>query len=261
MNFTTKVFLMMLFTMILKCMVAGFTCAEVSEEEIVAMWLFDEGSGDVARDSSPNGNDAVFNGGAKWDNGKFGKGISLDGTDDYLSAQDSDSLDISGEAMTIVAWANSDAWTASWNHIIRKAPENPRIYILGVHNTGLAFTFLKTDAMQVSDIQGATALPTGEWIHLAMTYDGQEVVIYVNGEVDATAPASGVIEASEDELRIGRGAPAGYFTGTLDEIAIFSVALDQDEIKDIMNEGFSGFLAVKPQNKLAETWGSVKTGG
>ena len=239
-------------------LIATTSYAEVSEEDIVAMWLFDEDQGDVAKDSTPNGNDATFNGGPKWTEGRFGKAISFDGADDYLSAEDSDSLDIGGEAMTLLAWINADAFPASWNHLIRKTPENPRIYILGVHDTSLPFTFLKTEAQQVADIQGSTSLPTGEWVHLAMTYNGAEVTIYVNGEVDATSPASGTIEASDGELRIGRGDPAGYFTGTMDEVAIFRVALSPEDIKAIMDKGLAGFLSVEPPGKLVETWGNIK---
>ena len=232
--------------------------AEISIEDIAGMWLFEEGNGDVAGDSSLNGNDATLNGGPGWATGKFGKGVSLDGADDYLSAQDSDSLDIGGEEMTIVAWVNADGWPSGWNHIVRKTPENPRFYILGVHNTGLAFIFLQTEAQQIADVQGVTALPDGEWIHLAMTYDGADVTIYFNGEVEVTAPASGAIQASDGELRIGRGAPAGYLAGVVDEIAVFSVALSQDEIKEVMDKGLVGFLSVEPQAKLVDTWGNIK---
>ncbi len=232
--------------------------AEIGEEDIVAFWLFDEGKGDVAKDFSPNGNNAAFNGNPKWVAGKFGKAVSFDGAADYLSAEDSDSLDVVGEAITLLAWIKGDDWPASWNHIIRKTPENPRIYILGVHSTALPFTFLKTNVQQYADIQGKKPLPTKEWIHLAMTYNGEEIAIYVNGEKDVAAPASGTIEASEGELRIGRGAPGGYFTGTIDEVGISRVALSQDEIKAIMNNGLSGFLSIEPQGKLADTWGNIK---
>ncbi len=232
--------------------------AEITIEDIAGMWLFEEDSGDVAGDSSLNGNDATFNNGPKWAAGKFGKGVSLDGADDDLSAQDSDSLDVGGEEMTIVAWVNADGWPSGWNHIVRKTPENPRFYILGVHDTSLAFIFLQTDAQQVADVPGTTALPTGEWIHLAMTYDGAEAKIYFNGEVDATAPASGAIQASDGELRIGRGDLAGYLSGVIDEIAVFNVALSQDEIKEVMDKGLVGFLSVEPQAKLVDTWGNIK---
>ena len=203
--------------------------SNIDLESAVSLWLFDEGKGDIAEDSSSNGNNASFNNNPKWVTGQFGQAVSFDGVDDYLSAEDSDSLDVVSEAITLLAWIKGDDWPASWNHIIRKTPENPRIYILGVHSTALPFTFLKTDVQQYADIQGKEPLSTKEWIHLAMTYNSKEIAIYVNGEVAVTAPASGTVEASDGELRIGRGVPAGYFTGTIDEVGIFRIALSQDE--------------------------------
>lgn len=250
---------MVLLALVLVCLIANISLAEIDEADIVGMWLFEEGNGETAVDSSLNGNDAIFNGGPNWDTGKFGGGISFDGTDDYLSAEDSDSLDVVGEAITLLAWVDSDGWNAGWCHIIRKTPENPRYYILGVHDTALAFVFLMTDVQQFADIQGVNPMPTGEWLHLAMTYNGEEIAIYADGEVEMAVPASGEIAASDGELRIGRGAPGGYFTGTMDEIAILRVALSQDEIKEIMNNGLeAALLAVEPRDKLVETWGNIK---
>lgn len=236
--------------------------AKINPEDAAAIWLMDSGKGEKALDSSENHNDAVFNGNPKWVEGKFGKAIWFDGTDDYLSAEDSDSLDVVGEAITLLAWINADGWPANWNHVIRKTvPANPKpyFYILGVHSTGLPFTFLKTDVQQYSDIQGTTVLSDNEWIHLAMTYNGKEITIYVNGERDVTRPAEGTIVPNEGELRIGRGNPAGYFTGTIDEVAVFGVVLSQNEIESIMNDGLAvAALSVEPKDKLAITWGDIK---
>ena len=49
----------------------------------MGIWLFDEGKGDEAKDSSGNGNLGKING-ATWDKGKFGKALSFDGTDDWV---------------------------------------------------------------------------------------------------------------------------------------------------------------------------------
>ena len=259
MRYTAKKMFMVLLALISICIMASISCAEIDEADIVGMWLFEEGNGDVAMDSSLNANDAVFNGGPKWDTGKFGGGILFDGADDYLSAEDSDSLDVVGEAITLLAWVDSEGWNAGWNHIIRKVPSTPRYYILGVHDTALAFVFLMTDVQQFEDIQGVNPMPTGEWLHLAMTYNGEEIAIYANGEVETTVPASGEIPASDGELRIGRGDPAGYFTGIIDEVGIFRVALSQDEIKEIMSDGLeAAILSVEPMGKLVETWGNIK---
>jgi hypothetical protein len=242
-------------------LITSMSYAQIDMDNVVAIWLFDEGQGDVAKDLSPNGNDASFNGAPKWVPGKFGDALYFDGADDYLAAEDSDTLDVVGEEITLMAWVNADGWPADWNHVIRKTtPDSatPYFYILGVHATALAFIHLQTDAGDFYDLQGATALPTKEWIHLTMTYDGEEIKIYVNGEVDGSFPANGAIQPNEGELRIGRGNPAGYFTGTIDDVAIFKVALSEDEVRSIMNKGLASAMSVEPQGKLAETWGNIK---
>lgn len=247
----------MLISLVLVC-IPTTVKAQVDAESIVGLWMFNEGTGNVAEDASFNGNTAKFSGGPKWVDGKFGRGISFDGVDDYLAVQDSDSLDALEGELTLMAWVNADAWPNSWNHVIRKTPENPRIYIMGVHDTALPFTFLKTDAQQYADIQGPHPVPTREWVHLAMTYDGQELAIWVNGEQEVVSPAQGQIEASDGELRIGRGDPAGYFTGTMDEVALLRVALTSIEIQSIMDAGWEQTLAVSPKDQLITTWSRIK---
>ena len=57
-----------------------FLClAEVGLEDAIGVWLFDEGKGEVAKDSSANGNDGELIGGPKWVKGKFGQGLEFDG--------------------------------------------------------------------------------------------------------------------------------------------------------------------------------------
>ncbi|GIX08242.1 MAG: hypothetical protein KatS3mg115_2645 [Candidatus Poribacteria bacterium] len=48
---------------------------EPNDPDLVGLWLFDDGSGDVATDSSGNGNDATLNGDFEWIDGAFGGGI------------------------------------------------------------------------------------------------------------------------------------------------------------------------------------------
>jgi hypothetical protein len=47
--------------------------------------------------------------------------------------------------------------------------------------------------------------------------------------------------------------------GTIDEVALFNVALDGDAIASIMNKGLEGALAVSPSGKLTTAWGAIKT--
>ena len=49
-----------------------------------------------------------------------------------------------------------------------------------------------------------------------------------------------------------------WFTGAMDEVAIFHSALKDNEVKAIMKDGFKGMLNVAARGKLAVRWGDVK---
>ncbi len=75
-------------------------------------------------------------------------------------------------------------------------------------------------------------LPVNEWSHLAATYDGTTLRLYVNGLVVMSAPFTGNLATSTDPLRIGGNSVYGeYFTGVIDEVRIYSRTLSAAEIR------------------------------
>ena len=67
------------------------------------------------------------------------------------------------------------------------------------------------------------------------------------------------IKYYDQEVWIGKSPNFdGSFAGIIDEVAIFNVALTEDDIKYIMAEGLGIILAVSPSGKLATTWGNLK---
>jgi hypothetical protein len=75
----------------------------IDKPSFAGIWLFDEGSGDVVRDISGNGNDGKLQGNPEWADGRFGKALDFNGSTDYVDVPHSDSLSITGD-ITIVAW-------------------------------------------------------------------------------------------------------------------------------------------------------------
>ena len=55
---------------------------------VVGVWLFDEGSGNKAKDSSGTGNGGDFQGNPKWVTGKFGKCLEFNGSEDFIEVPD-----------------------------------------------------------------------------------------------------------------------------------------------------------------------------
>jgi len=99
------------------------------------------------------------------------------------------------------------------------------------------------------DITGAITIeawikaPTGQtngdifddsWHHVALTYDGINMRLYIDGELDTTKAWTGTILTNENDLYFGCRTSATYlFTGTIDEVRIWSVALPQSQLGDI----------------------------
>ena len=76
---------------VISLMLTSISYAKIDPKAIVAVWLFDEGAGKVAKDSSLNGINGEFMGNPKWVKGKFGKALEFDG-DDYVDCGEPEEL-------------------------------------------------------------------------------------------------------------------------------------------------------------------------
>ncbi|MBU0530839.1 MAG: hypothetical protein KKC05_04150, partial [Nanoarchaeota archaeon] len=76
----------------------------------------------------------------------------------------------------------------------------------------------------------------GEWIHVAGTYDGSDLRLYVNGQLNDTVPA-GLSANTVNDVLIGNRPSAmdDYFDGRIDEVRIYNKFLTEEEIRNIMN--------------------------
>lgn len=242
--------------------------AKIDEEAVVGMWLFEEGRGDIARDSSGKGNNGNISGPVKWTDGKFGQGAEFNGQNTWVEVQSNDSLIL--EELTMVAWAKmKPSQGVRWQSIMMKG-QNPRNYLLCVDKD--------TQRLQLSITKGAPDAWGGpidgpqitdeEWHHLAgVIGEKTGLAIYVDGvQVGQQAYSVPSLDATPEVLRIGDGSAGGHqLEGILDEVAIFNVALEADDIVDIMNKGLevvTGMGAVVEScGKLATVWGKLKGEG
>ena len=237
---------------VLSLMFAGIGNAEFDLKTVAGMWLFDEGKGDTAVDSSENGKDGELVNGPKWTKeGKFGAALEFDGNESKGHVVVGN-LGLAG-AVTLVLWANpSDA--ADDDRLISNisGPTNP------------AFTTrFQGGAVEVWSSAWKPVIPDfddNKWGHYAFVFDGEgNVTGYYNGKEGDT------VADSYTFTEIGIGANfldqwGQYFSGQFDEIAFFSVALTENDIGVLVTKGLKSALAVYPAGKLATTWGNIKAG-
>ena len=233
----------------------------IQNEDIAGMWLFDEGSGDTADDSSGNGNDGeIFE--AEWNVGRFGKALKFDGVSSYVNCGMDTSLDIT-DNLTIVAWIKEDGEQTGWPRVVARenAGAGHRQYALCYSNAQEIRAIADTEGGAFCDIIGPEL--NGDWHHLAATYSDQTMELFLDGVSVGKSEGSGslVSEGEIGNVAIGKtahGALQDFFRGTIDEVAIFSVALNKDEINSIMKNGLLKGLAVEPVLKMSVKWGHIK---
>jgi len=199
------------------------------ENNLWGYWKFNEGSGNIAHDSSGNGINGIINGNPIWVDGNFGKALNFDGND-YVSIP---SIKITN-AITICAWVKIRGWS-----------NYPGIVSEGYATTGGYSIHVRGDYsiwFELDENSGArhyynpkdTTLTLGEWSFVVATYDGLTQRIYINNEeVGSGLSGTFAIGTVADSVEIGHLPGWGYFNGVIDEVRIYNKALDESEIEDL----------------------------
>ena len=203
-----------------------------SQKGLVGYWRFDEETGSTAKDSSPYGNDGTIYGATRV-RGTIGKALSFDGVDDYVEVPDSASLDMKGDEITITFWMKQNELDKDRFLVSKGGNYNAyqwRTY-LNNHNK---LVFCVYAGGSFNCVTGNTQLTdTQNFHHVAAVYDGSQMIIYLDGEVDNSKPKTGNFEPTTYNVYIGRRPAGTYFNGTIDEVRIYNRALSPGEIKII----------------------------
>ncbi len=242
------------FAVILMCLNLGIASEDAT---LVAYYSFDGNSDD----SSGNGNNGEIKGGPKWDTGKYGDAIHLDvGT--YVEMLVSDTLHgdlFKTDPYTISVWINPTFEGGEWQQIWRSLPNDAGHNTLFVNkNDGKLSWRGQVGAWTILCETGAGVVEQGEWLHVVVQSDGKKFRIYADGENVAETDFQET-RGANTTYRLGGAGGEGY-GGAIDDVAIFSRALDENEINSLGN-GLDVFLPVKPQDKLTTTWAHIKHSG
>jgi hypothetical protein len=128
------------------------------------------------------------------------------------------------------AWVNPSLLNGVWRDVIYKGQDN---YYLEADSTSGNPATRTTSA---GALFGTGALTTNTWTHLAGTYDGTTLRLYVNGVQVSSRAQTGAIAVSTNPLQIGGDTFYGqYFQGQIDEIRVYNRALSAAQIQSDMN--------------------------
>ena len=222
--------------------------------QVRGWWRFDETTGESATDASAYGNHGTlvnFPPSGQWVAGRTGGALQFGGPAGRDFVRVPQYL-IPRRTMTVSAWVWADsrpAWASiakTWLHTGASS------FRFGLQEaTGSLSTFLQTTPGTQITSRETGQLPTGSWQHVAFTADGSTLRIFRNGSLTSTQPYSGAL-ASSDLGPLGIGArlnaagtevnpgTPGYWHGKIDDLAIWSRALNPAEISAIHQGGLTG---------------------
>ncbi len=226
--------------------VINVTATAFPTEGLVAYYPFNGN----ANDESGNEHHGTVSG-AILTSDRFGNpkaAYDFDGSNDNISS--SPTLPISNEPRSISVWFNTTSSSGGngWNVnsiVSWGSPSNNRLCAVQVYVKSLMFGGFGTSY----DVRSGNIVNDGKWHHVAVTYDGLILKIFLdNVEV---ASANRKLNTSNSRFYIGRRAGQGnqFMDGSVDDVRIYNRAITIGEIKQLFQEGEHQQPSQKPSIK------------
>lgn len=229
-----------------------------SQAATLAHWCFEEGSGSISADCSGNGNTAFLLSGAGFATDvppmcQTNFSLRLAAPGDAVRVDDVPALR-PAQSLTIEAWIKPDpgAWVVIGKQLGAGCCSNS--YQIELRGGGPLNFILSDPSGGQHFAQSNISVPSGEWHHVAATWDGTLMLLYLDNQVIASNPFAGPIGYDGNPVLIGadddgNGVPGCcFFTGGIDEVRMSDVALlPPDFLK-----------ACPPTTVLGSSWGRLK---
>jgi arylsulfatase A len=183
--------------------------------------------------------------GHEFSEGAYGQGVVLNGINQSLLLDRQGIFDPTISPFTVCAWIYNTSTVEP------TASNYPEVVLTQLNDSesGIGRIYLSTivnnDGFFFSNFMGGRNnfsspewFNRNEWVHVAVTFDPESgtITYFVNGEMD-TSTSAPAFETCSGAFRIGanKGGGGQFWTGKIDELYLFSVILDSNEIIDIMN--------------------------
>jgi len=210
---------------------------------LVGYWKMDENTGTTTSDSSGNGNtSSAFTGNTTWTTGKFGTGLTFDGTNDVARIPETASTDVGGSSssFTISSWFKTTASQAGGGGYVaaKFSAAGDVAFILNVISTNQ----LQFEVNGGTDYIAATTMTVndGLWHHFVGVRDisGLKMHLYLDGVLKDTIAITAQDATNNDDISIGNGSTSytgADFNGQIDESRLYSRALSPAEVSQLYN--------------------------
>ncbi|WP_406695926.1 DUF4082 domain-containing protein [Singulisphaera sp. Ch08] len=209
---------------------------------LVASFNFNAGSGTTVTDISGFGNNGSISNATWSTSGHAGSALSFNGTNSWVTIANSSSLNLSS-GMTLEAWVRPSN-TNSSNPILVKEGNGTAPYALYASDPVMPVAFLNANSATSTAAPSYQSLVANTWNHVAATYDGTTLRLYVNGALMSQANPTAGILSSTGALRIGGDSVFSneFFNGLIDDVRVYNRALSLAEVQTDMSTPVGGVM-------------------
>jgi hypothetical protein len=209
---------------------------------LVAYWKLDENTGSTTNDSSGNSNNSnTFSGNATWTSGKFGSGITFDGTDDAVVIPDTPSTNLgtTTDSYTVSTWFKTTTDFSTSVVLVSNLAGNTYPIRLGITSSETIHFEFRNSVSAFTISNSSTPLNDGSWHHVVgiRSVEADRSFLYVDGilvdsDVDGT---DGSMVNGQDFVLGNTSTLSQDFNGQIDETRIYRRALSPAEVVQLYN--------------------------
>lgn len=219
---------------------------------LIGYWRFEDGSeSPIAVDSSGSGKTGTLtnmDAASSWIAGKIDEALAFDGINDYVAVNDMDYTNQMSGALWVIL---NDVFPQQIFIGQTDGVSNVEVQMQLQGTAGGGKFRIRVSTTAGADIVNSTTVPVaGVWYHVAWTYDGNSLRMYVNGAEETNVVQNlGVGNISDVNLTYGIGARntgALSTNGVIDDVRIYNRALSPTEVDELSESPYSNPTFVHP---------------
>jgi hypothetical protein len=207
---------------------------DVIPSGVAGEWLFNEGSGDTANDTSVNGNHGVITRLSRITDGTVGNALRFNATNERVTMLNAPDFDLTGPQATFSAYIRVDSMAASRNIIDKSNALITQGYKLRASTTSKLTFFIAIEGEQ-KRIDSYNLLPLDTWLHVVATVTESNLYLYINGAKEPVVTAkTGNITNATFPFQVGAQAfGVAPFSGDIAKVRVWDRGLSDSEVADL----------------------------
>ena len=233
------------------------------QDGLIIYFSFDNIDGKTVINEANNLLSGTLEGNAKQVTGFYNMGVALNADvaeaipgNDFVRVANATEVNVEKQ-FTIAMWANGTNF-GTYRTLMSKTDAGA--YALTVENNmPNSWIHVAGDYLQVA---GKTTIESNKWYHYALTFNGSDAIIYLDGKEEGKGSKKGNITTCGADFMIG-AEPSGQavdpsypaWHGVIDEFYFYDRSLSEDEINQLIKRAAS----LDHRSKLVQTWGSIKS--